>query len=99
MPPSPGDPAAEIRAAQPRAEEGVGGRRGPGERDQRESESSERWGDSRGAPEREQEGTAGGRELEKKERKTGHPKGERRKGDQEGRNQTEVRGEVKKVES
>ena len=37
VPPSPGDPATEIHAAELRAEEGVGGQRGTGETDQRES--------------------------------------------------------------
>lgn len=87
VPPSPGDPAAETRAAEPRAEEGVGGRRGTGERDQRESESLERWGDSRGAPE--------SRGTRRRER-AGGDSGRKRAGEKEEENRTPERGKTER---
>lgn len=91
-PPSPGDPAAEIRAAEPRAEEGVGGQRGTGETDQRELAAGDReLGEVGGQEESPREpgdsekqretagGDGGGKRAGEKERKTEHPKGEREK--------------------
>ncbi|KAI4536552.1 hypothetical protein MG293_013944 [Ovis ammon polii] len=107
VPPSPGDPAAETGAVEPRAEEGVGQERGTRGSRQRGTESSEKWGDRRRAPEsretrrnseRKQEGTAGGKELEKRRGKEDTRAGKDRKETRRART-TEKRREVKKVES
>ncbi|KAI4569095.1 hypothetical protein MJG53_014713 [Ovis ammon polii x Ovis aries] len=97
----------ETGAVEPRAEEGVGQERGTRGSRQRGTESSEKWGDRRRAPEsretrrnseRKQEGTAGGKELEKRRGKEDTRAGKDGKETRRART-TEKRREVKKVES